>query len=391
MHLRATGVKFAFLLALLIPALLMGQNNVTGAGTITGRVTDATGAIVTDATVTLTDTETNIAITAASNSSGLYVFESVKPGLYNITATKPGFRKSVVPKQEVEAASTLTLNFALEVGAVTETVQVQATAEAELQTLNSTMGSSMSGSTIQNLPTINRDVAGLVFLQPTASPTFGGAEGNTTSGQIAGNMSDQNTYLLDGGNNTDDMDGDRGTYVGARSGVMPTPVESVEEFRVNTNNMTADFATSGGGQILITTKRGTNQFHGSAYDFFQSDVLSSNDFYNNFYDSGKPKSHYNRFGGAVGGPMLPDFLGGKTYFYTNFEGERYPRSGPLYNAVPSDLLRQGIFQIRDQTGTIVDYNLKTMAVCRTAGNQQCDPRGAGMSPAISTLDRKSVV
>jgi hypothetical protein len=364
----------------------MGQN--AGVGTITGRVTDATGAVVGDATITITDTSTNIAITATSNGSGLYIVESVQPGVYNITATKPGFRKSVVPKQEVTVGMALTLNFALEVGAVTETVQVQASAEAELQTLNSTMGSSMSGSTIQNLPTINRDVAGLVFLQPTASPTFGGAEGNTTSGQIAGNMSDQNTYLLDGGNNTDDMDGDRGTYVGARSGVMPTPVESVEEFRVNTNNMTADFATSGGGQILITTKRGTNQFHGSAYDFFQSDVLSSNDFYNNFYDSGKPKSHYNRFGGAVGGPMLPDFLGGKTYFYTNFEGERYPRSGPLYNAVPSDLLRQGIFQIRDQTGTIVDYNLKTMAVCGTAGNQQCDPRGAGMSPAISTLWNK---
>jgi len=385
MHLRATGVSFAFLLALLIPGLLLGQNNVSGAGTITGRVTDATGAIVTDATVTITDTETNIVTTDTSNASGLYIFENVKPGIYNIVASKPGFRKSVVPNQEVTTGLTVTLNFSLEVGAITETVQVQATSEAELQTLNSTMGSSLGGSQIMNLPTINRDVAGLVFFQPTVAPTFNGAESNTTSGQVAGNMSDQNTYLLDGGNNTDDMDGDRGTYVGSRSGVMPTPVESVEEFRMNTNNMTADFAASGGGQILITTKRGTNQFHGSVYDFFQSDVLSSNDFYNNFYGTGKPKSHYNRFGGAVGGPMLPNFLGGKTYFYLNYEGERYPRSGPFYAPVPSDQLRQGIFQIRDASGNVVDYNLKTMAICGANGNGQCDPRGVGISPAISTL------
>ena len=152
-------------------------------------------------------------------------------------------------------------------------------------------------------------MSSLVFLQPTAAPTFGGAEGNITSGNIAGNPSDQNTYLLDGGNNTSDLDGDNGTYVGSRSGVMPTPAESVEEFRVNTNNMTADFSSSSGGQVMVTTKRGTNQFHGSAYDFFQSDVMASNDWSNNFNGDPKPKSHYNRFGGAVGGPDAAGFPG----------------------------------------------------------------------------------
>src|ERR1039458_5116343 len=174
MHLRATGVRFTFLLALLIPALLMGQDVATGGGTITGRVTDATGAIVADATVTITDTSTNIGITVTSNVSGLYILQSVKPGVYNIAATKPGFRKSVVPTQEVTAGSSLTLNFALEVGAVTETVQVQASAEAELQTLNSTMGQTLTGTSILNLPTANRDVSSLLFVQPTASrPSVG--------------------------------------------------------------------------------------------------------------------------------------------------------------------------------------------------------------------------
>ena len=222
-------------------------------------------------------------------------------------------------------------------------------------------------------------------MQPTAAPTFGGAESNITSGQIAGNMADQNTYMLDGGNSTSDLDGDNGTYVGSRSGVIPTPVESVEEIRVNTNNMTADFNLSNGGQMIMTTKRGTNQFHGSAYDFFQSDVLAANDWFNNFHDLGKPKSHYNRFGGSFGGPVLPNFLGGKTYIFMNYEGERYPRSGPFEKAVPSDSLRQGIVKFRDAAGNIISYNLATSTACGANGGQPCDPRGIGISPVVSQV------
>ena len=389
MHLRATGVKLAFVLALLVPALLMGQVNVSGQGTVTGRVTDASGAVVAGATVSLTDTSTNITVTATTNTAGLYLFDSVAPGTYTVSATNAGFRKSVVPNQPVEAGSALTLNFSLEVGAITETVQVTATQEAELQTLDSTMGSSIAGDTIQQLPLLQRDVSALTFLQATSAPTFHGAEGNTTSGNIAGAMADQNTFMLDGGNNTSDLDGDNATYAkwagNNGSGVIPTPAESVEEFRVNTNNMTADFSTSGGGQIQVSTKRGTNQFHGSLYDWFQSDVLATNDWYNTEYDQGKPKSHYNRFGGSVGGPMLPDFLGGKTYFFINYEGERYPRTGPFSTNVPSALFRQGIIQEYDAAGNVVQYNLKTSAVCGATGSAPCDPRGLGISPVISQL------
>jgi hypothetical protein len=167
--------------------------------------------------------------------------------------------------------------------------------------------------------------------------------------------------------------------------VVPTPTESVEEMRVNTNNMTADFSLSNGGQVLVTTKRGTNQFHGSAYDFFQSDVLAANDWFNNFHGIDKPKSHYNRFGGAFGGPVLPNFLGGKTYFYSNYEGERYPRSGPFEKIVPSDLLKAGILQFRDATGKIVQYNMATSTACGGTGGKPCDPRGVGISPVVSQL------
>ena len=377
--------RFAYFLSaiLLSTALLSGQTS-SGSSSVTGRVTDATGAVIAGASVTLTDISTNISKTTQSNSAGLYVFNEVNPGTYDISVTNAGFRKAVIRRQEVLVATSMTVDVSLEVGGATEVVEVKAEAGAELQTLNATMGQTVIAEGLLELPTINRDVSGLLFLQPMTAPTFG-AEDNIHSGQVGGNMSDQNTYLLDGGNSTSDFDGDNGTYVGSRSAVVPTPVESVEELRVNTNNMSADFGSSSGGQMLLTTKRGTNQFHGSLYDYFQSDVLSSNDWYNNFHDIDKPKSHYNRFGGSLGGPLTPNILGGKTYIFVNYEGERYPRSGPFEKAVPSDSLRQGILKFRDAENNVISYNLANSTACGLNGGQQCDPRGIGLSPVINQL------
>lgn len=368
-----------------IPTALLGQEN-TGNGSVTGRVTDASGATVPGATVSLVDESTNIPITLQTNSSGLYVFNDVTPGKYDLLVTKPGFRKSVVAGQDVTVGTSLTLNVALEVGSATETVEVREVLGAELQTESATMGTTLGGNAILQLPTISRDVSSLVFLQPTAAPTFNGAEGNETSGNIAGNFADQNTFMLDGGNNTSDLDGDNATYVSHNgTGVMPTPAESVEEFRVNTNNETADFSMSGGGQVMVSTKRGTNTFHGAGYDFFQGDWMNSNDWFNNFNGVPKPKAHFNRFGGALGGPLGPEFLGGKTYFFVNYEGERYPRSGPFEKLVPSATLRQGIIQERDANGNIVQYNLATSMACGPGGGQACDPRGIGLNPVVNQI------
>jgi hypothetical protein len=369
---------------LISTALLFGQGT-SGASSVTGRVTDTSGAVIGGADVTLTDLSTNIPITTQTNASGLYIFNNITAGKYGVTVSKTGFSKAEVKDQEVLVGAATTVNITLEVGQISEVVEVKTVAGAELETLNATMGQTITNEGMLELPFINRDAAGLLFLQPAVAPTFHGAEGNVTSGQVAGNMSDQNSYLLDGGNATSDFDGDNGTYVGSRSGVVPTPMESIEEVRVNTNNNTADYGLTGGGQILMNTKRGTNQYHGSAYDFFQSDVLSANDFFNNFQDTGKPKSHYNKFGGAFGGPLLPSFLGGKTYFYANYEGERYPRSGPYERTVPSDLFREGIIQERDASGNVIQYNLATSTACGGAGGQPCDPRGIGISPTVSAM------
>jgi len=378
-----------FLMYLLAPAgLVLGQQTMTY-GNVTGTVTDPSGASVPDATVTLTDIATHIELTTRTNSDGLYVFHNVNVGTYDLTVTKTGFATSRVTGQQVTTGTTLTLNVTLQIGSTSTVVQVTEVAGAELQTENATMGSSIGGSAILQLPTINRDASSLLFFQPTAAPTFNGAEDNITSGNIAGATADQNTYLLDGGYNTSDLDGDNATYINHNgTGVMPTPAESVEEFRVNTNNMTSDFGVSQGGEVMVTTKRGTDAFHGAAYDFFQGDWLNSNDWYNNFNGIPKPKAHFNRFGGALGGPLAPNFLGGKTYFYTNYEGERYPRSGPFEALVPSATLRQGIITERDANGNPVRYNLATSTSCGPNGGLPCDPLHIGINPVVSAIWNK---
>jgi hypothetical protein len=202
--------------------------------------------------------------------------------------------------------------------------------------------------------------------------------------------------MLDGGNITSDLEGDNNytnNGIGGR-GAIPTPLESIEEFKVATNNQTADFFTSAGGQVMMQSKRGGNAFHGSAYEYFQSQLFDANTWSNNRHGNPIVKFHDNRFGGGFGGPLLPGkFLGGKTYFYGFYEGRRFPGTAQVEEwTVPSALMRQGILQfcIPNASGsgcTIQQFNLKTSTACGT-GTQACDPRGVGISPLVQQFWNK---
>ncbi|MGH9432913.1 MAG: carboxypeptidase-like regulatory domain-containing protein, partial [Terriglobia bacterium] len=374
---------WAFLIGLLSAGMLIGQTT----SSITGVVTDPTGAVVPGATVTITDVGTHTSTVAKSNKAGLYVFSDVKPATYNVSVSSPGFRKALMTGQTVTVGSALTLNVTLAVGSTTQVVEVTTTPGAELQTMNSTMGTSLAGNSIMQLPTFSRDATSLLYFQPTAVPDFNGANGDISSGAVAGQMSDQNTYSIDGGNATDDLSGNNSYIDGFKAGTaaVPTPVESIQEFKVTTSNATADFSNSSGGHVLLVTKSGTNQFHGSLYDYMQNSALDSNDWSNNFTGQSKPLSTYNRFGGAIGGPLLPNFAGGKTYFYFNYEGFRWPQTSIFERDVPSTLMRQGILQFRDANGNPVQYNLNTSKQCGASGGLSCDPLGLGLNPDIAKL------
>ena len=331
-------------LMLMFFAVLPALAQTGSLGTVTGVVTDPSNAVVPDVTVTLTDKAINAVQTTTTNNAGRYLFVNVRPGNYEVAFTKTGFAKVSIPNDVVEVGMTSTNNVTLKVGTQSQTVEVEATG-VELQTLNATVGTQISGLALNSLPTLARDTSTFLTLQSGISP----------DGSVAGTVNDQSSFQLDGGENTNDMDGSMAVYTtsyggdptgGAASqgvggtvgptGVMPTPADSVEEFKVNIAGQGADFNSSAGAQVQIVTKRGTDLWHGTAYEYYLDNNFNANTYENNFNGVPIPSYHYNRFGGAIGGPIIPKkILGGKTYFFANYEGFRFPQSQTIERAVPS--------------------------------------------------------
>lgn len=343
----------------------------TTAGTVVGQITDQSGAVVPGATVTLTDLATKSAITTTTNEAGRYLFINVNPGSYKISIHKTGFAETVVSNQQVKIGTTATLNLQMKIGAADETVDVEAS-NTELQTLNATVGNTITGVAIDSLPTIGHDVSTFVTLQPGVAP----------GGQVAGTVVDQSSFALDGGNNTSDMDGSMQVYTPSfggdptalgfspPTGVVPAPADSVEEFKVNSAGQTADFNSSSGADVKVATKRGTDTFHGTIYEYYEDNNFSANTWQNNLSHTPVPDWHRNWFGVAGGGPIIPKkILGGKTYLFANYQGSRWPNSTTIERSVPSDNMRNGILNFN---GT--NYDMKA-----------ADPRGVGINPVVQTL------
>src|SRR6266404_4059431 len=395
----SSKIQFVAMLAALLclfalcPTSLLAQ--AASSTSIAGVVSDSSGAIVADAAIKLTEKATNASRTTNTNDAGRYFFANVASGEYELTASKTGFR---ITKTLVTATVglPLTVDLKLELGSVSETVEVTATG-TELQTPNDTVGNTVTADTVNSLPTIGRDSGTFVTLQPGVSP----------DGSVAGAVVDQSTFLLDGGQNTNDMDGSMQVYTpsfggdptggvvsgqigGAPTGVMPTPIDSIEEFKVSTTNQTADFNSSAGAQVQIVTRRGTNSWHGTAYEYYLDNNFNANTWDNNGTGTPLPSYHYSRFGGAGGGPIIPKtILGGKTYFFGNYEGFRWPNSLTVERAVPSANMRNGIL-----TFAGVQHDLGNPAAGRAPGNNcgasgtaSCDPRltGAGLNSLVSQM------
>ena len=304
---------------LLVCAALPMWGQTGSLGTVTGVVTDPSNAVVPDADVTIKDKATSSVQTLTTNSSGRYTFLNVKPGDYEITVTKAGFSKVTIPSDIVEVGTTSTNNITLKVGSESQTVEVQANG-VELQTLNATVGSTVTGLALDSLPTIARDTSTFLTLQAGISP----------DGSVAGAVVDQTSFQLDGGENTNDMDGSMSVYTtsfagdptggaanqsfgvaAGATGVMPTPADSVQEFKVNVAGQGADFNSSAGAQVIIQTRSGTDQWHGTAYEYYLDNNLNANTWQNNFTGSPNASFHYNRFGGSIGGPIIPKKILGR--------------------------------------------------------------------------------
>src|SRR5882762_5033614 len=247
------------------------QAQTASSGSITGQVSDPQGASVPGADVTLTDIGTKSKQSATTNDSGRYTFPVVNSGLYDIVVSKSGFKVAKMAQQKVSIGLVLTVNVTLEVGSLAETVVVTSSPlGSELQTANATIGNTIDLKQLELLPNLGRYATSLLGL----------AQGVTPRGDIAGSYMDQNTFTIDGGNNTDDMAGNTIGYIqnftglaGAQtsamaSGVVATPIETVEEFKVSTFGQTSDFNQSSGAQVQMVTRRGTDQWHGAGYGYY---------------------------------------------------------------------------------------------------------------------------
>ncbi len=393
--------------ALFLATTISAWAQATSSASISGLVTDQQAAAIPGAEVRLLDPSTNQTQSGKTNGAGRYIFVGVKSGTYTLSVTKDGFSKFQVAAVPVEIGSSVTVNAILQVGSTSTTIEVTASAGVELVTTNAAVGTTLSGTTLQDLPNMGRDVSTLAVLQP----------GTTLGGFTGGAYNDQNTYQIDGGNATDDMSGNVTAYQtnftglggtqtgGTPSANIPTPLESVEEFKVNTFNQTADFNNSIGGQIQIATKRGTSQFHGSGYGYYYAtDLGAANSWANNHTPSalfGTPytpivKNHRSRYGFSLGGPLTPKILGGKTFFFFNYEGFLFPNGNSYERLVPTPLMKLGVIQVPDASGKYIAYNLNPGAVTYNGVTYQpatcpagsCDPRGIGINPIVSTLWNK---
>jgi len=397
-----------FLLVVLCVGALPMWAQSTATGTVAGTVTDPSGALVAGATVTLTDPTTSSSRTTTTNETGRYVFANVPPGTYTLSIAKQGFATTKAPDVSVRVGTATTMNISLPVGGATVEVEVKA-AGTELQTMNATVGNTITGIALDSLPSLNRDISTFVELQPGVSP----------DGSVAGTVVDQSSFQLDGGNNTNDMDGSMSVYTSSfagdptggvanqsnavaagPTGVVPTPADSVEEFKVNTANQTADFNSSSGAQVQVVTRRGTNAWHGSVYDYYLDNNFSANFWENNATGTPKPNWHRSRFGGRAGGPVLPEMLGGKTYFFANYEGYRWPNSGTIERIVPSAAMRLGLVTFPGTqtagsvcSGGVCTYNLNPNPVTYNGvtypgSGTALDPRGLGINPLVQQMWNK---
>jgi outer membrane receptor protein involved in Fe transport len=280
-----------------------------GTASLRGTVLDANGSVVPAATVSITNQETGInRRTVATNESGDYVFTSLTPGLYRVTVEATNFKTSVKENVRLNVGETQEFNFTMEVGGSQETVTVT-NDEPLVETSTSRIGGNISQDELIELPSINRNYIGFVGLVPGVVPNISTESFGSDSVSVNGQDPRYNNFNLDGANNNDDV-------IGQRAGAQArTALEAVQEFQVLTNQFSAEFGRTSGGIINAVTKSGTNQFHGSAFGFFQDNSWNAKSRFaelNNFNDA---ETSYKQFGGTIGGPIKKDFA----HFFFSYE------------------------------------------------------------------------
>jgi len=353
-------------LALLLCLVAAGAK-AQDAASITGTVVDKTGAPVFDASVKLLDTRTGAVYESRTGSFGAYLFARVPAGQgYTLTVSKESFKTVNISKLVLAVTETATFDVTLELGNVSQTIQVTANSGAGLNTVDATIGNDIDTRRVAELPSLFRtNAAALLQLAPgVVGHDDGGLEQDSQLGSVTGSRADQGNITLDGLDVNDETIGQAFAAVGS------APIDSIDEVHTIVGGGAANFGRSSGGQISLVTKSGSNQWHGSAHEYNRNTIFAANDFFNNKNGVGRPPLNRNQFGGSIGGPILKD----KLFFFFNYEGRRDALFQQEQRLVPSDTFRSGQLNYVDTNG-----NIQTTT---TAQLQAIDPQGVGADAAF---------
>ena len=324
-----------FVLILVLPSPAHAQAET---GSIRGSVTDPSGAVVPGATVRLIDTDRGLQTEVATGNSGFYTFATVRPGHFRMEVEKSGFKLVRLTRITVNIQDNVEQNFKLEVGAVSDSVTVEADA-VTVNTTDGTVSTVVDRHLIENLPLNGRSFQTLIMLTPGVVVTQTAA---ADQGQFSvnGQRADANYFTVDGVSANFGVTGffplgqTAGGALPALSALGGTnslvSVDAMQEFRVQTSSFAPEFGRTPGGQISIVTRSGTNAFHGTAFEYFRNDVLDANDWFSNFNHLPKPEERQNDFGGVFGGPIIKD----KTFFFFSYEGLRLRQPSTQETVVP---------------------------------------------------------
>jgi len=398
---------FALLVALLV--LLFAASPLfaqVDAGAILGTVTDQSGGAINGAKVTLTNEGTGAVATFTTGSDGGYKFAPVRIGSYKIDVSFQGFQAVTTKGVVVDVGAEVVQNFSLRPGSVTQTVEVTATAPL-LESQDASVGQVVDSSSVNNLPLNGRNFTFLAQLSAGVNSPPADTRGNAASGAFSANglRPAQNNYLLDGiDNNSDTVDFLNGTnYV-----VLP-PVDAIQEFKVQTSDFSAEFGRSGAAVLNATIKSGTNEFHGSGWEFFRNQHLDAADFFENANNIKKGVLQQNQFGTTIGGPVIiPHVFNGKNklFFFADYEGLRRVQGTILTGTVPTVAERNSwnaagstvdlSDYITGQSGTSNDI-LCTVALLpgdncvQSGGTPRTFPKGTIFDPATNRLVQAGAV
>ena len=343
-------------LCMILPTTARAQRS---AASINGTVKDATGAVVPQATVVLTNTATTVTQTAVTNGTGDYVVLNILPGRYTLKASKEGFQTVTEPEFTLEVNQTTTFDFTLPVGVTTQMVKVEAAA-AEIETSTAELGTVVNQKMVNDLPLNGRNFTQLLELTPGVSPisvaqNSGGWTaqplGSFTFPSVNGQTNRSNLFMLDGINNQGSFES---TYA------IAPQIDDIQEFKVQSHNDEAQFGGALGAVVNVVTKGGTNTFHGDGFEFLRNNVLDARGF---FIPPTQKLTPYkqNQFGGTIGGPVvIPHLYDGhnKTFFYATYERFRlHAGASGLYRVPTAAELGGDLSDFVDNSGKLIQiYN-----------------------------------